>query len=70
MRAPVPVQGKLEFKPGANHLMIWNINGAAVRAGRLPMVFIFSNNTRIVFDLKIRTPEAAGKSGGDEHKGH
>jgi copper(I)-binding protein len=68
-RAPVPVQGKLAFKPGSNHLMIWNINGAAVRAGRLPMVFIFSNNERIMFDLKIKTPEAAGKAG-DDHKGH
>lgn len=69
VRAPVPVQGKLEFKPGGNHLMIWNINGAAVRAGRLPMVFIFSNNDRIVFDLKIKSLEAAAKAG-EEHKGH
>ncbi|MDX2209127.1 MAG: copper chaperone PCu(A)C [Sphingopyxis sp.] len=69
LRAPVPVQGKLEFKPGANHLMIWSINGAAVRAGRLPMVFIFSNNDRIVFDLKIKKPEDAAKAG-EEHKGH
>jgi periplasmic copper chaperone A len=67
--AAVPVQGKLEFKPGGNHLMIWNINGAAVRAGRLPMVFIFSNNERIMFDLKIKTPEEAAKAG-DEHAGH
>src|SRR3546814_7538583 len=28
--APVPAKGKLEFKPGGRHLMIWNINGAAV----------------------------------------
>ncbi len=69
LRAPVPVQGKLEFKPGGNHLMIWNINGAAVRAGRLPMVFIFSNNDRIVFDLTIKTPDAAAKAG-EDHKGH
>ena len=69
VRAPVPVQGKLEFKPGGNHLMVWNINGAAVRAGRLPMVFIFSNNDRILFDLSIRKPEAAQKAG-EDHKGH
>lgn len=69
VRSPVPVQGKLEFKPGGNHLMIWNINGAAVRAGRLPMVFIFSNNDRILFDLSIRKPEAAQKAG-EDHKGH
>jgi copper(I)-binding protein len=72
LRAPVPVQGKLEFKPGANHLMIWAINGAAVRAEKLPMVFIFSNNERILFDMKIKTPEAAGAAGkdGDAHAGH
>jgi periplasmic copper chaperone A len=64
--APVPVQGKLEFKPGANHLMIWNINGAAVRAGKLPMIFVFSNNERIQFDMKIKE---AGKDG-DAHAGH
>lgn len=69
VRAPVPVQGKLEFKPGANHLMIWNINGAAVRAGRLPMVFIFSNNDRIMFDLPIKTPAPAA-AGDDKHEGH
>ncbi|MBA4747260.1 MAG: copper chaperone PCu(A)C [Sphingopyxis sp.] len=67
--APVPVQGKLEFKPGGNHLMVWNINGAAVRAGRLPMVFLFSNNDRILFDLTIKAPDAA-VSAGDEHQGH
>jgi periplasmic copper chaperone A len=69
IRAPVPVQGKLEFKPGGNHLMIWNINGAAVRAGRLPMVFIFSNNDRIIFDLTIRKPDAA-QNADDDQKGH
>lgn len=69
LRAPVPMQGKLEFKPGANHLMIWNINGAALRAGKLPMVFIFSNNDRIMFDMTIKTADAAGKDG-DAHAGH
>ena len=69
LRAPVPVQGKLEFKPGANHLMIWNINGEALRAGKLPMVFIFSNNDRIMFDMTIKAADAAGKDG-DAHAGH
>lgn len=72
-RAPVPVQGKLEFKPGAKHVMVWGINGAAIRAEYLPMVFIFSNNDRIMFDMTIKTPDAAAKGGakaGDEHRGH
>ena len=64
--APVPAKGKLEFKPGGKHLMIWNINPAAVRLGKLPMIFVFSNNNneRILFDLKIRQASAAGDQGG------
>ena len=59
--AAVPAKGKLEFKPGGKHLMIWNINPAAVRAGELPMAFVFTNNNneRILFDLPIRPAPAA-----------
>lgn len=65
--APVPAKGELEFKPGGKHLMIWNINPAAVRAGKLPMQFVFSNNNneRILFDLPIKEAAAMGASGGD-----
>src|SRR3546814_16164776 len=49
------------------HLMIWNINPAAVRVGKLPMIFVFSNNNneRILFDLKIRQASAAGDQGSE-----
>ncbi|WP_033074569.1 copper chaperone PCu(A)C [Sphingopyxis sp. MWB1] len=59
-RAAVPAKGELEFKQGGKHLMIWNINPAAVRAGKLPMQFVFTNNNneRILFDMPIK--EAAG----------
>lgn len=65
MSADVPAEGKLQFKPGGKHLMIWNINPAAVRAGKLPMAFVFTNNNneRILFDLPIKQASAAG---GDE----
>ena len=58
--APVPANGELVFKQGGKHLMIWNINPAAVRAGKLPMAFVFTNNNneRILFDLPIK--EAPG----------
>ena len=64
--AEVPAKGKLEFKPGGKHLMIWNINPAAVRAGKLPMAFVFTNNNneRILFDLPIKPSAAAGADGG------
>ena len=60
--APVPANGELEFKQGGKHLMIWNINPSAVRAGKLPMQFLFTNNNneRILFDMVIKAaPEGA-----------
>ena len=63
LRADVPAKGELVFKQGGKHLMIWGINGAAVRAGKLPMAFVFSNNNneRILFDLTIK--QAPGAEG-------
>ena len=64
--ADVPANGKMQFKQGGKHLMIWHINGAAVRAGKLPMQFVFTNNNneRILFDLPIRGASTA-VAGGD-----
>lgn len=61
LRAPVPAKGELVFKQGGKHLMIWGINGAAVRAGKLPMAFVFTNNNneRILFDMVIKPAEGA-----------
>lgn len=60
-RADVPAKGELVFKQGGKHLMIWGINGAAVRAGKLPMAFVFTNNNneRILFDMVIKPAEGA-----------
>ena len=68
LSADVPAKGELEFKQGGKHLMIWNINGAAVRNGKLPMAFVFTNNNneRILFDLPIKQPEGAPA---DDHGG-
>jgi len=69
-RAAVPAKGELVFKQGGKHLMIWNINGAAVRAGKLPMAFVFTNNNneRILFDLVIKPAE--GAAGGEAAMDH
>ncbi|MDZ3830683.1 MAG: copper chaperone PCu(A)C [Sphingopyxis sp.] len=66
LRAEVPAKGELVFKQGGKHLMIWNINPAAVRAGKLPMQFVFTNNNneRILFDMVIK--EAAAGAAGEE----
>jgi copper(I)-binding protein len=60
-RADVPAKGELVFRQGGKHLMIWGINGAAVRAGKLPMAFVFTNNNneRILFDMVIKPAEGA-----------
>ncbi|MBA3942357.1 MAG: hypothetical protein C0520_14215 [Sphingopyxis sp.] len=69
LSADVPAKGELVFKQGGKHLMIWNINGAAVRAGKLPMAFVFTNNNneRILFDLPIKPAEGAAAVGGMDH---
>ncbi|MBL8648772.1 MAG: copper chaperone PCu(A)C [Sphingopyxis sp.] len=68
--ADVPAKGELIFKRGGKHLMIWHINPAAVRAGKLPMAFVFTNNNneRILFDMPIK--EAAAASGGEAAMDH
>lgn len=70
LRAAVPEKGELVFKQGGKHLMIWGINGAAVRAGKLPMAFVFTNNAneRILFDMVIRPAE--GAAGGEAAMDH
>jgi len=69
LRADVPAKGDLMFKQGGKHLMIWGINGAAVRAGKLPMAFVFTNNNneRILFDMVIKPAEGAAAEGAMDH---
>ena len=68
-RAAVPAKGELVFKQGGKHLMIWGINGAAVRAGKLPMAFVFTNNNneRILFDMPIKPASGAAADAGMDH---
>ncbi|WP_260581814.1 copper chaperone PCu(A)C [Sphingopyxis sp. PET50] len=65
LRAAVPAKGELVFKQGGKHLMIWHINPAAVRAGKLQLAFVFTNNNneRILFDMPIKEAAAAGVDG-------
>ena len=71
-RAAVPAKGKLEFKQGGKHLMIWGINNAAVRAGKLPMQFLFTNNNneRILFDMVVKGSDGAAEPEAMEHQAH
>lgn len=72
-RVPVAANETVRFAPGGRHVMLFGLNPTAVRAGRTPMVFIFSNNDRIIADMII-TPDqdgaATGGSTSGEHSGH
>ena len=49
----IPAGEKVEFKPGGKHLMIWGVTETAKRTGILPLMFIYSNDKRILVDAAI-----------------
>lgn len=63
-RVAIPAESTVEFEQGGKHAMVWGINPAAVKVGKLPMVFIFTNNDRIIFDLPIRPAGTAANQKG------
>jgi copper(I)-binding protein len=67
VRVAIPAESTVEFEQGGKHVMIWGVNPAAVKLGKLPMVFIFTNNDRIIFDLPIKP---SGAAAGGDHQGH
>jgi len=56
----VPAKEKVTFEPGGKHLMIFNINPAAIQAGKLTMTLLFSNDDRLIVDAQIRGAGGAG----------
>ena len=58
----VPAKGRVEFKHGGKHVMVWGINDAAIKRGTFPITFVFSNNDRIIADVKINPAPVAGAS--------
>lgn len=68
-RVAIPAESTVEFEQGGKHAMVWGINPAAVKIGKLPMVFMFTNNDRIIFDLPIKPAGASTGSGAADHKG-
>ena len=56
----VPAKEKVTFEPGGKHLMIFNINPAAIQAGKLTMTLLFSNDDRLIVDAQIRDAGGAG----------
>ncbi|MCH4151664.1 MAG: copper chaperone PCu(A)C [Sphingobium sp.] len=64
----VPAKTKVAFAPGGKHLMLFSINPAVVKSGKLGLMFIFSNGDRLPVDATIKA--AGGTNGGDHDMGH
>lgn len=65
-RIPIPAKGKVEFKRGGKHVMLWGVNQIARRLEKLEAEFVFSNGDRIV----VTAPLEKIAVGADEHAGH
>jgi len=50
----IPAGGKVEFKRGSYHGMVWGVNGIARRGAEMEFEFVFSNRDRILFDAVVQ----------------
>lgn len=64
-RVEVPMDGKVEFKQGGKHVMVWGVNLVARRLGEIETEFVFANTERIL--VKVDVQELDG-SDPDEKK--
>lgn len=46
-RVLIPAKGKVEFKQGGKHVMMWGVNLPARRLGEIKAEFVFSNGDRL-----------------------
>ena len=65
-RVEVPAKGKIEFKRGGKHVMLWGVNLIARRLEKIEVEFVFSNGDRI----RVTAPLEKIETGKEEHSGH
>jgi periplasmic copper chaperone A len=65
-RINVPAEGKIVFKRGGKHVMLWGVNLIARRLEKIEVEFVFSNGDRI----RVTAPIEKIEAGKDEHSGH
>jgi periplasmic copper chaperone A len=53
-RIKIPAKGKVEFKRGGKHVMMWGVNLRARRLGETQIQFLFSNGDRILVDAVVQ----------------
>ena len=56
---PVPAKGKVEFKQGGKHVMMWGVNLRARRLGEIETEYVFSNGDRILVDAIVREQDGS-----------
>lgn len=61
----VPAKGRVDFKQGGKHVMVYGVNLPARRLNELEVQFLFSNGDRIEVTAPIQP-----MGDGAEHKGH
>lgn len=66
----IPAKGKVEFKRGGKHVMLWGVNRPARELKELEAEFIFSNGDRIIVDAEVRAATAGDGMKKDAHSGH
>jgi periplasmic copper chaperone A len=66
-RIAVPAKGKLEFKRGGKHVMVWGINLPARRLEKMDFIFTFASGDRIIVTAPI---EKITTGGGGDHSDH
>lgn len=57
-RVLIPADGKVEFKKGGKHVMMWGVNLVARRLGVMETEFVFNNGNRIL--VKVAVQEVDG----------
>ncbi len=53
-RVEVPMDGKVEFKQGGKHVMVWGVNLVARRLGEMETEFVFANTERILVKVDVQ----------------
>jgi periplasmic copper chaperone A len=52
-KVKIPAKGKVVFKRGGKHVMVWGVNLKARRLGEIGLEFVFSNGERILVDAVV-----------------
>ncbi len=62
---PIPAKTVVTFAPGGKHIMMFGVNAAEARDGKIPLTFLFSNGDRIIVDAVLqKTGDAAPTTAG------